>query len=403
MGDSTPAVARYYAYQVTNAAGFYLPISLLFLQDKGFGLFFVGLSGAVFNFAFLTVEIPGGYIGDRFGRKASLLVSSGLRGAAMAAYPFAESAATFVVLWVLWASGQTFRSGSLSAWLYEHLDEHGAASTYARIEGRGRTARLLFSAGAALAGGYLYTVDIRLPFLVNATLALVGIPLLLSFPDVDHDRADDRFSLSEAVESLRVQAERPDIRWFVLFLALFWGIFQVSRNFTQPAVNAVGVPVTGLGVLYAAFQLVSAGAASLSGWLEQWVGIRTFFLLLPAVFALSYASIAAVPLAVVPALFLYRGSMNVIVPFRNKYLNDRIEDVGRATVLSGTQMVLTLGASVASLVGGVVADATGPVAVIYLVGVAVSLLAGVLWIATSPVRPLSAGSESVDDSVAATD
>lgn len=403
MAGSTPAAVRYYAYQVTNAAGFYLPISLLFLQDRGFGLFFVGLSGAVFNFAFLTVEIPGGYIGDRFGRKASLLVSSGLRGAAMASYPFAESAATFVVLWILWASGQTFRSGSLSAWLYEHLDEHGAASTYARVEGRGRTARLLFSAGAALAGGYLYTVDIRLPFLVNAALALAGIPLLLSFPTVEQDRVDDHFSLSEAAESLRVQAERPDIRWFVVFLALFWGIFQVSRNFTQPAVEAVGIPVTGLGVLYAAFQLLSAGAASVSGWLEEWVGIRTFFRLLPAVFAVSYASIAAVPLAVLPALFLYRGSMNVIVPFRNKYLNDRIQDDGRATVLSGTQMVLTFGASVASLVGGVVADMTGPVAVVSLVGVAISLLAGIVWGRTSPVRPVSTIHEPTDDTPAVTD
>ena len=37
----------------------------------------------------------------------------------MIAYAFAESAVTFVLLWVIWAAGQTFRSGTLSAWIYD--------------------------------------------------------------------------------------------------------------------------------------------------------------------------------------------------------------------------------------------------------------------------------------------
>lgn len=384
---SRPVVWRYYAYQITNTAGFYLPISLLYLQDKGFGLFFIGLSGAVFNFAFLAVEIPAGYVGDRVGRRASLVISSSLRGVAMIAYAFAESAVTFLVLWVIWAAGQTFRSGTLNAWLYEFLEEHADASEYARIEGRGRTARLTTSAVGALAGGILYTVDIRFPFFANAGIALLGVPLLFTLPAVESERdGGEVFTVRKACRVLRVQMARPDVRWFVLYLALFWAIFQVSRNFTQPAVNAVGLPVAGLGVLYAAFQLVSAGATSLSGWVEDRLGVRGFFVLLVPVFGVAYASITVVPLAVIPVLFLYRGFMNVIIPLRNKYLNDRLEDVGRATVLSGAQMVLTLGASAGSLLGGVVAEIAGPVQVFAWVGVSAATLAGILWVVGSPVR-----------------
>jgi MFS family permease len=400
MARAPSVVLRYYAYQVTNTAGFYLPISLLYLQDRGFDLFFLGLSGAVFNVAFLASEIPAGYVGDRVGRRASLLASSLLRAAAMAAYAFAESAATFVALWVVWATGQTFRSGTLSAWLYEFLDGRDRAGAYARIEGRGRTVRLATSAGAALAGAALYGVDVRYPFLANAAVALLGVPLLASLPPVGDGAGGERFTVSEAVRTLRMQGSRPDVRWFVLYLALFWGVFQVSRNFTQPAVRAVGVPVAGLGVLYAAFQAVGAGAASLSGWLTDRVGTRGVFAALVPLFGVAYASIALFPLAVVPVLFLYRGSMNAVIPLRNAYLNERLANVGRATVLSGAQMVLTLGAAAASLVGGVVADATGPVAVFVWAGVGLSALAGVLWLAVAPVRPAA---EAADASSTATE
>jgi MFS family permease len=67
--------------------------------------------------------------------------------------------------------------------------------------------------------------------------------------------------------------------------------------------------------------------------------------------------------------------MNAIIPLRNKYLNDRLEEIGRATVLSGAQMVLTLGTSTASLIGGVVAETTGSVQVFFWIGVSVAILA----------------------------
>jgi MFS family permease len=367
---------RYYAYQITNAAGFYLPVSLLCLQYKGFGLLFIGLFGAVFNFVSLVAEIPAGYVGDRVGRRASLMVSSGLRAVAMIAYAFAESAVTFVLLWVIWAAGQTFRSGTLSAWVYDYLEEYADEAEYARIEGRGRMARLVTSAVGALAGGVLYTIDVRFPFLANAALALLGISLLFTLLAVKNKMDDDEvFTVREAINVLRLQTARTDVRWFVLYLALFWGIFQVSRSFTQPAVKAVGLPVVGLGVLYAAFQLIGAGAASMSGWPEDRFEVRGFFGVLVPIFGIVYAGIAIIPLAVLPALFLYRGTMNAIILLRNKYLNDRLEEIGRATVLSGAQMVLTLGTSTASLIGGVVAETTGSVQVFFWIGVSVAILA----------------------------
>ncbi len=382
-------IRRYYAFRLTNSAGFYLPIAVVYLQDRGFGLDFVGLAYAVFSFAMVAAEIPTGYLGDWLGRRASLAVGAACRALALGAYPFVDSAAAFLVLHALWAAGWAFRSGTQDAYLYEVLAARFDESEFVRVDSRAATALLATSAATAIVGAFLYGSNPALPFLANAILAALGVPLLLSLPavDSDADAADeDAFSVRDAVATLRLQVGRPEVRWLVAYAALFNGLFSVTRVFEQPALTAVGLPVAGLGVLYAAFKAVSAGAASTAGWLHDRLGARGVFALLAPAYGISYASVAIAPALVVPVIFLNRGLYTVTRPVRNQYLNDRLGDVGRATVLSGASMALSLSAGGAKLVGGWVAAGTGPVRFLPGAGLAVAGAASVLWLAASPVR-----------------
>jgi MFS family permease len=318
MAESRDLIWRYYLYQTTNSAGFYLPISILYLQHRGFGLAFVALTQATFTVAMVAAEIPTGYLGDRLGRRGSLAAGHVLRGLAMGAYAFADAQLIFLALQVVWASGWAFRTGTRDAWLYEVLTARFDASEYARIEGRGSTAHLATSGVAAVIGGVLYGVNPASPFVVNAVLAGAGIPLLFTFPAVgpradsenadssdadspgadspnpdssdadspDASDADDRspFTVREAIQTLRLQVSRPEVRWLVAYAALFQGLFSVTRTFEQPALQAVGLPVAGLGVIYVGFKLVSAGAAATAGWFEERLGTRAVFALLAPVY-----------------------------------------------------------------------------------------------------------------------
>ncbi|MFB6221125.1 MAG: MFS transporter, partial [Halolamina sp.] len=79
-------------------------------------------------------------------------------------------------------------------------------------------------------------------------------------------------------------------------------------------------------------------------------------------------------------------------PVRNEYVNDRIADMGRATVLSGVSMALSLASGTANVLGGHVAAFIGPVRFLSVTGVAVAAAGGVLWALTSPVREKKPGS-----------
>lgn len=404
MTGSDRLVTRYYAFRATNSAGFYLPVAVLYLQDQGFGLDFVGFAYAVYAFGTLAAELPSGYVGDLLGRRASLAVGAGLRVVVLAAYPLVDAPTAYLGLHLVWATGRAFRSGTQDAWLYELLAASLDEDRFARVEGRGSTVKLATSAGAAVVGALLYGIDPAYPFHANAALIALGVPLLYTFPGVPRTEdgatggdGSEVFTVGDALRVLRLQAGRPAIRWLVAYAAMFNALFVVTRIYEQPALDAVGVPVAGLGVLYAAFKLFSAGAAATVGPLNDRFGSRGVFAALAPVYGLAYAGVAVVPELVVPVLFLNRGLATVARPVRNQYLNDRLAGVGRATVLSGAAMVLALFGGVARLAVGTVAESLGPIGLLPWTGVPLAVAAGVLWVLASPVRdagPRRAGSDA---------
>ncbi len=381
-------LSRYYLYRATTAAGFYVPVAILYLRDEGYSLGFVGVAYAIYGAASLAAEIPTGYLGDWLGRRASLAAGAVLRAVTLGLYPVVESGTAILALHVVWAVGRTFRSGTHDAWLYELLSRSLDEDEFARVEGRGSTVRESVSAVGAVCGGVMYTLDPLLPFASSALLALTGLPVLYSFDPVPAtgDTADERFGAGEAVRVLRAQVGRPEIRWLVAYAAVFQAVFLVTRIYEQPALRAVGLPVASLGLLYAAFKLVSAGAAATAGWFEARLGVRGVFALLVPLYAVAYGAVSVVPWLLVPALFLNRGRLSMTRPVRNQYLNDRLAGVGRATVLSGASMVLAAAGIVARLAASRVADTLGPVSLLPVFGLAGAGVGLALWLSVSPVR-----------------
>ncbi|WP_435197317.1 MFS transporter [Natronomonas sp. EA1] len=394
IGDTAWLLPRYYLVRVANTSGFFLPVAILILQDKGFGLAFIGLAYAVYAVAKLVVEVPTGYLGDLLGRRASLALGSVIRALVIGGYPFIPNEALYLWVHVLWAVGRAFRSGTQNAWLYEILQARFDESEFARIESRGNTLKLVTDAGTALAGGALYTIDPALPFVATAAIALTGVPLLATFPSIDRLRDSeavdpverDPLSVRDAIELLRLQAARPALRWFVAYAAVFYSLFVVTRIYEQPALDAVGVPVAGFGVLYAGFKLVSAGGAASVGRLHAALGTRGVLVAMAPVYGLAYASILLTPLAVLPVLFLNRAVRTVTSPVIDQYLNDRLDDIGRATVLSGVSMALALVGAAARVVAGEASELLGAVGFLPWAGVLLSLVGVGLWALTNPVR-----------------
>ena len=393
MNHRKRTIWTYYLYKATTSNGFMLPFSIIYIQQQGYGLDVIGVTQSAFLFTLVLSELPAGYLADRIGRRPTLALGNGLTVVVLGAYPFVSSASGWVALYVLWGLAWACHSAIGDAWLYDYLEQRATPTAFARMSGRGESAMLATSAIAALCATGLYALNPDLPFLANAALAAVGVPLVLLLPSA-RNGTTTATPVREVLSVLRLQLSRPEMRWLVVYAALFNVLFSVTRWLEQPALETVGFPIAGLGILYAMFKLVSAGATMTTGWIQRTLGPRRFFLLLLPVCGVAYASILVIPAFVVPVLFLRRTLDSVSAPIRNQYLNDRLEGAGRATVLSGASMVLSLASGTTNIVFGQLAESTGPTAFLPVVGVIVVLVAGVFWILTSPVRPLSQSTTS---------
>jgi MFS family permease len=387
-------VAKYYAYTVTTNASFITAVWILFVRAQGLSFAAVGALNSLFWATLVLGEIPTGYLGDRAGRRNSMLVGTALIASMTVAMAYSATFLQFAVVYGLWALGETFRSGSGDAWLYDLLVEEGlGGGDFARVKGRATGLGLAVGAVAAPVGGALADVSFRYAFFASAVATGLGIPVLLTVPE-SGGGPDADFTARAALGVVRRRLARPPLRAFVLYFALLFGVFQMTYIFDQPvardAALAVGVPEsatrTAVGVVYAGFTAVSAVVSYYTGAIHDRLGVRRWFLFAPLLVGATFLALWWLPALAVPAFFLARAVNTATVTLGTQYLNDRIESAGRATTLSAASMALSLAAIPFELSGGALADLLSPVRALAVFGGVLLAGAGLLWWLADPVE-----------------
>jgi MFS family permease len=366
-------ILKYYLFRGATGMGFFWPIFTIFLLGRGLNFTQIALLNSMEALLVLFGEVPTGYVSDRIGRRNSLVISATLFVAQTIGFVFATAFWHFVVLWVLYALSQTFRSGAGEAWLYDLLEERLDESPYPRVKGRGGSINQWVTAGSMLVAGVLYELDPTLPFVVGAAVSGLGVLVLLTFPKTKQytDEGDDEDSLGirEALPLIRTALTKPPLRSVVLYVALFAGTFRAADEFIQPiTVNTLGYPEASLGPLYAGFSVAAAIAAYFASDIEELLTRQWAIALIPVAMAVLFVLPMAFPIVALPGFFVMRASSAVVGPIASGYINDYADSVGRATLISAISMVYALARVPLQPLGGAVADSYSPIAALAALG-----------------------------------
>lgn len=421
--DSDPdrrVVLQYYLYRAAANPGFFYPIYILFMVDvNDLSYTAVGLIGTAQAIVVLTGEVPTGYVGDRIGRRNSLVVAQGLFLVSTGSFLVVTDLVGFLFTFGTLSLATTFISGSGQAWLYDTLAERLDTDEFTRVQGRGSAASKWSMAITMIAGGLLYVEDPVYPFVAGLALQSVSFVLVLTLPknrqyragesadadatpadaedgparsdddedaaipesdddsvetttsDPPDDETDDREVLTvfDTLPLIRDQLSKPPLRSFVVFTALYGGLLLTADAYIQPvtldairgsldaALASLGLaePAT-LGFLYSAFTVVSAVASDRAEAVESLLGTRTALLAIPVLIAGLFLVPVVAPVLAFPMFFVMKGGGAVFHPISGQYLNDRLESVGRATVLSTVSMLSALSRIPFAVGSGVVAD-----------------------------------------------
>jgi len=406
-------VRRYYLYRATIAVGFITPIFTLFLL-RTLTFTQVGALSAIYASLSVVGEIPTGYVGDRLGRRASLLLSVLFTVVSLAGFVLASGFRWYGFLYALWALALTLRSGSMDAWLYDTLTERLDSEQFSRIRGRGDAVQKWTAAVSMVAGGLLYGLHPTYPFVAAVGFNSLGFFALLSLPknrqyaDRGSDsRSADRLDPLETVSVIRTYLARPPLRALVLYIGLFYAVLGVSHTYIQPMVvetlgpyaAAIGVQVPagvptaaarvgeagaalalGLGVLYAALTAVASAGGYYAGAVEDRLGVRRAVVVVPALTAVALVGPLWLALVVLPTFTTMRTAKPLVQPIVNGYINDHVESVGRATLLSAVSMLHMILRTPLALAAGMVADATTATTAVAALGGLFLVAGGAVWL-----------------------
>jgi MFS family permease len=130
--------------------GLYL---LWWVQEKGIPAPIVAAVLAAGDLALLIVEVPTGWLADRFGHRASLVAGSLLQVLGIALCWIGLGIPELVVASVLVALADGFRSGADQALLYRSCQALGREDAFQRLEARARASEQVALVGLVLAGG----------------------------------------------------------------------------------------------------------------------------------------------------------------------------------------------------------------------------------------------------------
>ena len=321
---------------------FWQAIWFLFLQSELSAAEAI-LLYAVYDIATTVLEVPSGYMSDRWGRRRTLIVSAGAGLISGLLFTFGSGFWAFAAAQFAMGAHIAFASGTDGALLYESLADEGREDEIERQEVR--AFRFSFSALAfsALLGGALALWGLRLPFAANALAFLSLVVIALAFIEPDHTHSSKGpLSEGERLGTLKDALLHPTLMWLFALSVLFYGFSHLPFIFGQPFILEVlgGAEATTNAALLsggvtALMMLLSVASSWAAPGLRERLGLYRLLLLAFGLLVLLAGGLALFGTGAAILLLLLRKVPDSFAqPFIAATIQPMLQDEVRATYVS---------------------------------------------------------------------
>lgn len=341
-----PLAWRVLGMCMARDAMFFVPVAIAYYQMKGADLAGFLLLQGLFRAAVVVLEIPTGFLADRWQRHQQLLASSLLWLISLAVLYASTTMVGLLVAELIGAVAITTRSGTVEAYLYEATGR-GNKRLASLWQARLFASSLVMETVTSLSGAWLFTQWVEGPVIASLVLALVAVGLALSLPKLPQNRGPRRHAnvlrdLYLVVRwSLHEHHRLPQLLMGPPLLMGFTGLLFWSM---QAQLLSLGVSVLGVGLALSSYFMLKALAALATDRLLARVGEQRLAALLVMLLVAGALLIALHPSVWLVWLggVLGPGLVHALGrPFLICLINEEVEDGERATVLSVSSWMQT--------------------------------------------------------------
>jgi MFS family permease len=319
-----------------------MPVLVLFYQENGLSLQDVFIIQAFYSVCVILFEIPSGYMGDRVGRKWSILIGSVFGALGVVVYAFSYTFPHFLITQLLLALGASFISGSDIALLYDSLIQLKRQDEYQKVAGRLASISNFSEGIAGIVGGFLAVISLRTPLYGQVVMLLLVIPLAWSLVEPPRKTTGSEENSFKAILRIVRYAlhGHAEIKWLILYSSLVGTSTFTIVWFVQPYFTAIELPLAWFGVGWAVLQF-SVGVFAINAYrIEAWLGRRVALVSLILFSAGAYLLLSFFQAFwAVVFLFVFYFVRGVNGPVMNDYINRCVSSDIRATVLSVKSLV----------------------------------------------------------------
>jgi MFS family permease len=407
---------KFRTYGFLKNLRFFDPFLVLFFREMGLSFLEIGALFSIREVATNLLEIPTGVIADAYGRRKAMLAAFSFYLLSFALFYLFPRFSIYVLAMVLYAFGETFRSGTHKAMILEYLRIKGIEERKVEYYGHTRAASQLGSALAALiaAGLVFYAGSYRIVFLASIVPYILELFLMASYPkELDgvltpvEGGWKKKFAtqVTTTMRDFLHTLREPRLLRGLASSASFDAVFKSTKDYLQPILQAQALALPVLlsvrtdqrvaivvGVLYFLIYLGTSTASANANRVKERARSLPAAVNLTYLFGVGLLAVAGIatwlriyPLSIAAFLGLYL-LQNLRRPIMVGYLSDLIPHRTMATGLSvESQLRTLLTAGIAPLVG-FLADRIG-------VGEALTIIAVVAVAALALLRVQSEGAK----------
>ena len=346
-------------YILRGLAFAWFPIStiILFYESYELDIEQIVLLKTILSLSVLVLEVPSGYIADLWGRKACLVVGSGVWIFSWLIYCTGSSFSEFAIAEVLAGVAGSLISGANTALGYDTLLQLGREQYYQIWEGRLVAIAGISEAVCGLVGAAIAAVNLVYPFYLQTFCLMVYFCLALTLVEPKCHAANVKTQPGQLKRIIVDVYQRPKLRWIILLSSVFSSASFLIVWLSQDYLQQLDIPIQAFGWAWAVFHLGMSLASINSHHLQRILGIKRAILLLIITLGTSYICLGNIRqvwgLVFILGIYLVRG---LCTPLILNTINRQISSSVRATVLSLNSLVFRIVFAIVAPVVGAIAS-----------------------------------------------
>jgi MFS family permease len=309
----------------------------IYINDQQVGI----LDGMAFAIG-LVAEVPSGALADKFGRDKLVKLGQLLMGSGFIIQALGSSFLPFFVGQAVLMIGASFTSGADEALFFDKLKFDKNSVDWRRLVTRSSQLTIIGSLAAYVAGGYLHTINPRIPWILTGLCFLISVVIIWQVKEIRSEKKKQTISeeIKQYLQDIKIgfsQFRLPSLLLYVpiivsvqgLFYAYGWGLLRLvilDRFHFSPLWGSVAIASSSL-ITYGALAYMHKHAERISE--KQVIVLISLSALASLLF--SVANIGMWGYFVVLALYV---GEHLMYPFMSEIINKVSPERQRATVLS---------------------------------------------------------------------